>query len=233
MKWTWLALLITACSCTAARAQPVLVPVPVVPYAYQGGGYINGGGVGFAYQRGNLAIGGFIGTRYVAGAGVVGPFVPGPYGPVGPIGYPLPYPGYSSSRIIVNNYFPAQQRLPRTPSLQDEVAGVDLDLVPPKKSKPEEPPAQVQPPPPKPADVKQPEPEPDFQLPGGVDVSKPKEPVRPADLPRPKPKLKVQAPTLQQPEPLAERRIEQPTLLFVARPTIHDPRSTFASSCCC
>lgn len=149
----------------------------VVPY---GGGY--GGGVGFSYSRRNFSLSGFLGgfppSRY--GSGV---YLIDPYGPP---------PVVIEKRIIIQ--YPGQMLpLPRAfltprPTLEEEVAGIDLDLVQPKSKRPEvlEPPRPAAPPRPLP----------------GEDVSKPKPPLRPGDLP---PAPKDKAPEVKPPAPKPPR----------------------------
>jgi hypothetical protein len=146
-----------------------------------GGGYVSGGGLGFSYQGRRLSVSGFLGSFGVARYGfvpVVSVYPPPFYDPFGP---PV---GYPASQVIIKKYYTPPFLGPRS-SLEEETAGVDLDLVPPKK-KPEPAPK----PGPEPPDM-------EFKLPGGKDVSVPRPPVRPEDLP---PK-KVEPPPPKKDEP--------------------------------
>ncbi len=123
---------------------------------------VNWAGAGFGYQRRHLTVAGFWGSVYpVSSFGLV----PVGYGPY--CGYPY---GVSYQQMTVNVITPppivvVPPALPRLVPYAYDVAGVDLDLQPPPK-----------PPPPPQAAKKDP------QMPG-VDVSVPRQPVRPGAKP--------------------------------------------------
>lgn len=146
------------------HGQVVLVPVPYDSYAFPGKGY------GVRYKKGgNLTLSAYYSSGYgYGGLGTAGwalptlPALPGYYG------VPPPVTGVVTGRLSMNYYAPAPAA---RPAWRSEVEGIDLDLVPPKKPpRDEAPPPQV-----RPKLV-----EPERQLPG-VDVSKPKPPMRPRD----------------------------------------------------
>jgi hypothetical protein len=157
-----------------------------------GGGFRYGSSIGAYYQGRNFFIGGFLGGfssgGYMTRSIAITPIVTGPYGPAyyDPLLPPPPPFGLSpaSGGVIYD------ARLPRPilvkPPIDDETAGIDLDLLPPKKKAIEE-----LPPPPKVAS------EP-AELPGGKVVSKPAgappAPPKVKDKDDPPPPKKVPAP---------------------------------------
>jgi hypothetical protein len=130
------------------------------PFSAPGIGVGNGFGVHYHGRR--LTISGFLGDRgfYYSGAGVPAY----PYGPVTRVTVQYVTPIYAPP--------PPVRFLGAGRPADDDVSGIDLDLVPAKK----------------PVDAPKPPPPPPFEIPGGVDVSVPKKPVRPDDPP---PELKV------------------------------------------
>ncbi len=144
-----LALTVALTSAGDVCAQPILYP-------FDGGYY--GRGIGFSYQGRRFSISGFLG-------GFSGPRYGAVY-PISPYDLYLPRPLIERRVIIDLMPPPPPPRFILKPSLEDELAGIDLDLVPPKQKpvSPDLPPT----------------------LPG-KDVSKPVPPVRPGDMPKPPP----------------------------------------------
>jgi tetratricopeptide repeat protein len=102
------------------------------------GGYAYHAGLGFGYHRRHLAVGGFIGNTYLISPYALGFYGAYPFGPIG-MGYGRVTINYITppATPVVVAPAPGRQR----PAFEDDdVAGVDLDLVPPKK-KPAAPPA--------------------------------------------------------------------------------------------
>jgi hypothetical protein len=128
-------------------------------------GTVFGDGVFLQYRGRRLTIGGYLhngGVLYYSGSGV-------PALPVYPYGV---FNNRVNVQVVVPPPAPAPSRfLGAGRPVDDDIAGVDLDLVPLKRPPPE----------PKPGDGGK-----LFQMPG-VDVSVPKKPVRPEDVAPPKP----------------------------------------------
>jgi hypothetical protein len=135
---------------------------------YPSGGYAQGGGLGFSYHRRHLSLFGFLGGFSAGGFGMGGPYLAGPYGP-GPY-----FGGYGSTTVYIlpPTVMPPQAAsgYRRPPTLEEETAGIDLDLVPSRKSSQELVHAPARVPDGVPPDLP------------GKDVSKPVPPVRPGDL---------------------------------------------------
>jgi hypothetical protein len=126
------------------------------PYSY------SGGGLGFSYQRRNFSLFGSLG--FASGRMAVN-------AAFGLVPYPPPPYEYYGSPVLRT---PGMRgfRPPPQPTLEDETAGIDLDLVPSKK-------------PSSPEVVQAPRPAaPAVEMPG-KDVSKQVPPVRPDDMPPP------------------------------------------------
>jgi hypothetical protein len=118
-----------------------------------------GGHHGGHHHGRRLTISGFLGDRGLLYYGGIG--VPAyPYGPVPRVTVQYVTPVYVSPP-------PPVRLLGAGRPADDDIAGIDLDLIPAKK-----PPEAAKPPAPPP-----------FEIPGGVDVSVPKKPVRPEDQP--------------------------------------------------
>jgi tetratricopeptide (TPR) repeat protein len=155
LKARAVAVFVALCFVNEAHAQIVLGPRPTDP----GYGVV---GYRFSYRSGGLTVSGFVGG-YPAGA-----YYPAYPPPVyqQPIVVPAP-------RVTINNnYYGGSGNTPILGAgYAQDTRGVDLDLVPLKKTQPAEP---VEPRG-KPEEIDAPKPLP------GVDVSKPKAPVRPGD----------------------------------------------------
>jgi hypothetical protein len=153
-----LGLVLALTAVAEARAQTVLVPIPVDGAAFGGSR-----GLGFSYHRRSVSVSGYLSSGW---GGSYGPsyVIVSPYGP-------------PTSRVTINYYAPRPLVLA---PVDDDVAGVDLDLIKPPRSLP---PRQA--PAPRP-------PEPQPELPG-VDVSVPRKTVRP-DEPEPEKKAKPEPP---------------------------------------
>jgi hypothetical protein len=164
-----------------------------VPY-YSSGGYAQGGGIGFSYQRRHLSLSGFLGGFSGGRLGMGGAYLLDPFGPAPLYG---PTTVYVLPPQVVVMPPQAARGLLRQPTLEEETAGIDLDLVPAKK------PSQELLPAPAPAPLDLP----------GKDVSRPVPPVRPADLPPPEkvPPAPPRPPKKEPPRP-AEPRDESARL---------------------
>ena len=167
VTWTLAPLLSLACA-GELRAQ-------FPPYSY------SGGGLGFSYQRRNLSLFGYFGAPPSGRMAVNAAFGLAPYPPP-------PYEFYGPPVLLPPRM--RGLRPPPMPAIEDETAGIDLDLVPSAKSSaPEVVPA------PRPV----PAPAPAFEMPG-KDVSKQVPPVRPDDVAPPK-KAPEPPPPPPKPEP--------------------------------
>jgi hypothetical protein len=134
-----------------------------LPY-YSPGGYGQGGGLVFSYQRRPLSLFGVLGGFSGGRLGMGGAYLLDPYGPP-------PLYGPATVYVLPPVLMPPQaaRGFRRQPTLEEETAGIDLDLVPSKKSSQE----LLHAPAPAPPDLP------------GKDVSRPVPPMRPGDVPAP------------------------------------------------